>query len=85
MDERSKLLDADVLRAYEANYFKILKLRNLVHHRRVTRGQIVYTRFQLCSLGAQFWYSCVQKYLLSGLKRLEAARSLQNCPNNMSP
>ena len=60
MYERRELLDAYVLRAHKADDFKILKLRNLVHHRRVARGEVVYARFEPCGLGAQFWYSCVQ-------------------------
>lgn len=60
MYERSELLDADVLRADEADDFEVFKLSHFIYCGVVARGEIVYARFQLRGLGAQFWYSCVQ-------------------------
>ena len=85
MYERRELLYAYVLCADEADDFEVFKLSHFIYCGVVARGQVIYARFQLCGLGAQFGYSCVQKFLLSGLRRQEAARSPQNCPNNMSP
>ena len=55
MNERRELFNADVLRADEADDFEVFKLSHFICCGVVARGEIVYARFQLRGLGAQFW------------------------------